>query len=85
MLGEIPLDIVKLDISFVRRIDSKIEIIQSIINLVHELGMKVVAEGTETQSQIDILRSMGCDYVQGYFYSRPLPKAELEEYVKDRQ
>jgi len=79
VLTEMPLDVVKLDISFVRNIEKKGKVIRSIINLSHELGFEVVAEGAEKQEQVDILTEMKCDYVQGFYFSRPLPKQELEE------
>ncbi len=52
------------------------------IEIGHELGMKVVAEGVETLEQLRFLRSHGCDIAQGYFFSRPLPAQELLEWLK---
>ncbi|MNF03893.1 Phytochrome-like protein cph2 [compost metagenome] len=51
------------------------------INLAHNLNLEVVAEGVETPEQLDLLRGFGCDQVQGYLISRPLPLAELVEYL----
>ncbi len=56
-------------------------IVQSTIDLAHNLGLEVVAEGVETQQAYDRLRSMGCDTAQGYFISRPMPGAELVDWV----
>jgi EAL domain-containing protein (putative c-di-GMP-specific phosphodiesterase class I) len=56
-------------------------IVQSTIDLAHNLGLQVVAEGVETQQAYDRLRSMGCDTAQGYFISRPMPGGELVEWV----
>lgn len=53
-------------------------IVSATINLAHNLGMRVIAEGVETQEQLDKLRSLGCDMIQGYLFSRPLPPEELE-------
>jgi EAL domain-containing protein (putative c-di-GMP-specific phosphodiesterase class I) len=46
--------------------------------MAHALGLQVVAEGAETQEQVEFLRSRGCDLIQGYYYARPLPVAQLE-------
>jgi EAL domain-containing protein (putative c-di-GMP-specific phosphodiesterase class I) len=51
--------------------------VRKTIELGHELGMRVVAEGVETREQLDLLRQNGCDGAQGYLFSRPLPPAEL--------
>ena len=59
-------------------------IVQSTIDLAHNLGLEVVAEGVETQQAYDRLRSMGCDTAQGYFISRPMPGAELVDWVGAR-
>lgn len=50
---------------------------QQVIILAHGLGMKVVAEGVETADQLELLKEMECDNIQGFYYSRPLPKAEF--------
>ena len=59
-------------------------IVQSTIDLAHNLGLEVVAEGVETQQAYDRLRSMGCDTAQGYFISRPMPGGELVDWVGAR-
>jgi EAL domain-containing protein (putative c-di-GMP-specific phosphodiesterase class I) len=51
------------------------------INLAHNLNLEVVAEGVETPEQLDLLRGFGCDQVQGYLISKPLPLTELVEYL----
>ncbi len=74
-LHSFPADILKIDRSFVTAIDQSgqgLQIVQTIISLARSLGMKVVAEGAETQAQVAILKSLGCDFCQGYFFSRPL-------------
>ncbi len=81
-LQRLPIDTVKIDLSFVRVIGSNAEsdiIIKAIINLAHTLGMKVVAEGVETQMQAEFLTEQGCDYLQGYLYAKPLPAIELNQ------
>jgi EAL domain-containing protein (putative c-di-GMP-specific phosphodiesterase class I) len=50
--------------------------------MAHKLGSKVIAEGVETEMQLDLLKSIGCDYAQGYLFARPLPKEEFEQLLK---
>ncbi len=74
-LQALPIDTLKIDRSFISNIahqEKNLEITQTIINLAHSLKLDVVAEGVETQEQLDILRSVGCEYGQGYLFSRPL-------------
>ena len=88
LLNEMPLDTLKIDKSFVDLIteedSGKIQIIlRHIISMAGEMGVKCVAEGTEEYSQILALRELGCEIVQGYYYSKPLPVGEFEEkYLK---
>lgn len=84
MFQMLPLDIIKFDMSFVKGLDSpkQARIMAACVNLVHNLGMKTVAEGVETSQQLDKVKSMGLDMVQGYYYSRPLPEEEFERYLK---
>jgi diguanylate cyclase (GGDEF)-like protein/PAS domain S-box-containing protein len=73
-------DALKIDISFIRDVTTNADdatIAVAIINMAHSLRLKVVAEGVETREQLDFLRVHGCDEVQGYFLSRPLPAEEL--------
>ncbi len=79
-LQRFPLDILKVDRMFVEDLGVSAEgeeIVSAVINLAHALGLKVVAEGVETTEQLDVLRSLHCDFAQGYLFSRPLPAAEL--------
>jgi len=78
-LKTFPIRWLKIDRSFIRDIpedENDVAIVRSIMSLGHSLGLKVIAEGAETQEHIDHLRSINCDAVQGYFYSRPLPPDE---------
>jgi EAL domain-containing protein (putative c-di-GMP-specific phosphodiesterase class I) len=84
-LRNIPASELKIDKSFVCNMhgsDGDRVIVQKTIEIGHELGMKVVAEGVETLEQLHFLRSHGCDIAQGYFFSRPLPALELLEWLK---
>ncbi len=82
-LKHLPLDHLKVDRSFIKdltgdSLDSiNAGIVRTIINLGHELKLSVIAEGVETIEQLDFLRSVGCDGVQGFFFSKPLPAPEL--------
>ena len=80
-LKRFPVDRLKIDKSFVRDSDSDPDdaaIVRAIITLGHALGLRVVAEGVETAAHLDYLKLHGCDEVQGYFFSRPVPAANLE-------
>ena len=81
VLSRLPLDIIKLDMSFIKELDSRRQIVESMIQLAYNLKYTTVAEGVETQEQLDILKAMGCNYIQGYHFSKPLPKAEFERYL----
>ena len=80
-------DVVKLDMGFIRKIglSSKAEaIIESTIKLSHALGAKVTAEGVETKEQLDFLRANECDYIQGYYYYKPLPEKEFADILNGK-
>lgn len=84
MLMNYKFNILKIDMSIVRKLEEKPEvphIVELIINMCHHLGMKVVAEGVETESQLNFLKNAGCDYIQGYYFSKPLPEAEFKEFL----
>lgn len=83
-LKRFPFDKLKLDISFVRNITSEPDsaaIALAIIAMAHSLNLKVIAEGVETEGQMRYLHLHGCDEIQGYYYSRPLPAADFERLV----
>lgn len=85
-LKKLPVNKLKIDQSFIRDIETDegdAAIIRSIISLGHRLNLKVIAEGVETQEQVDFLRIRGCDEMQGYFYARPLSADAVLEFVKD--
>jgi diguanylate cyclase (GGDEF)-like protein len=87
-LERLPFDTLKIDLSFVRKIRDNGEggtVAATIAAMAHALGKKVVAEGAETQAQVDFLRKLGCELVQGYFYSRPMPSEELTAFVRKWQ
>lgn len=77
-LRRLPLDILKIDQSFVRDVSNHgTALISSIISLADKLRLRVIAEGVETEEQLTFLRKLGCDNMQGYFFSRPIPGDEF--------
>lgn len=83
MLQNYNFDILKIDMSFVRQIETNEKtrgILQTIIDMGHRLGMKLIAEGVETKEQAEFLKNSGCDYIQGYYYYyRPMPEEEFQK------
>jgi len=56
-------------------------LVKIILHIAHQFGLRVVAEGVEDRESLEMLRSLGCDYVQGYYISRPLPLEEFEPWL----
>jgi predicted signal transduction protein with EAL and GGDEF domain len=78
----------KIDQSFIRDLHNNQEdkiIVSTIINLANSLGLQTIAEGVETITQLDFLRQQGCDEIQGYYFSKPLPSHEMEHFMSSRQ
>jgi diguanylate cyclase (GGDEF)-like protein len=85
-LKRFPFNKLKIDISFVRDITTDPEsaaIAKAIIAMAHNLNLRAIAEGVETEGQLFYLRNHGCDEIQGYYFSRPVPADELEKLLKD--
>jgi len=82
-LRKLPIDKIKIDKSFIEEVasnDSDLTIVKSMVELSHGLGKRVLAEGVETEEQLRLLRNIGCDAVQGYYISKPIPENELTKY-----
>ena len=86
MLSAMPIDVLKMDMKFVRNIEKNatdLLLLKLILDLARCLGLKVVAEGVETERQLALLRDAGCDLVQGYYFSRPLPADAFEKLLRE--
>ncbi len=86
-LKQFDIDYLKIDQSFVRNLDhdqNDLALCEAIIVMAHKLGIKVVAEGVETDTQDQILKDFACDFAQGYFYSKPVPVRNFEMLLADR-
>jgi len=79
-----PFDTLKIDKSFVQDVmkeNDDASLVRAIINMGHSLGLRVIAEGVEEEAQTHFLQAEGCDFAQGYFYSRPLPAADFDAWL----
>ena len=84
MLSTLPIDVLKMDMKFIQSSGSpekNMEMIGIIIDIAQHLSVPVVAEGVETQQQLDALKELGCDIVQGYYFSPPVPAEKFEEFL----
>lgn len=85
MLNQMPLDILKLDMKFIQSETAKPVnqgILRFIMGLARSMNLSVVAEGVETREQLEHLREIGCDYVQGYYFAKPMPCGDFEALTK---
>ena len=85
MLSAMPIDVLKMDMKFVRNIEKSetdLRLVKLILDIARYLSLRVVAEGVETGGQLDLLRDAGCDLVQGFYFSRPLPPEEFEKLIE---
>ncbi len=81
ILGQLSLDVLKLDMQFIQNETSKPasqSILNDVVSMAHKLHLSVVAEGVETRDQMSRLQAVGCDYAQGYFFARPMCRADFE-------
>ena len=88
MISTLPIDALKLDMQFIRnafdqRRDTRL--LEVIIEIADYLSVPVIAEGVETAEQLNALKAMGCDIVQGYYFSKPVPAAEFERFLTERR
>ena len=84
-LSSFPCNTIKLDRMFIQDIHQRYSnqrIVSAIINMSHELELKVIAEGAETQDELDYLKLQGCDIVQGFVHSRPMPSSDVTKFIQ---
>ncbi|MDX1551307.1 MAG: EAL domain-containing protein [Marinobacter sp.] len=84
-LKSYPFDTLKIDKSFIQDVMKEQDdaaLVKAIINMAHSLGLRVIAEGVEDEAQTHFLQKEGCDYSQGYFYSRPLPERDFRDWLR---
>lgn len=81
ILSKLPVDIIKLDISLIRNLEKQPAIVDSIVQLMHTLGYETTAEGVDNEHQVELLQEIGCDHIQGYYYSKPLTLAGFCNYI----
>ena len=84
MLQSTPIDVIKIDKVFVDKadLDSEKNIINYIMYLAERLEVRTIVEGVETKEQVEFIRKLNCDVIQGYYYSKPLNKEDFEEYME---
>ena len=88
MISSLPIDALKLDMKFIRnafRDGRDTRLIEVIIDIADYLSVPVIAEGVETEEQLRALRAMGCDLVQGYYFSKPVPPEEYESFMEQKK
>ena len=88
MLSVLPVDALKLDMQFVKNVnkDAKsLRLVQLIMGIADFLSVPVIAEGVEEEEQLKLLKQVGCSIIQGYYFSKPVPPAEFEVFLKDRE
>lgn len=84
LLGNLPLDVIKMDQGFFNshlNREQNLIVVESTINMIKKLGMTVVAEGIETSAEVEMLRSLGCDIIQGYYFGKPMSVKEFEKQI----
>ena len=85
MITTLPIDVLKLDMKFVRNMEKdekSMKLVELIIDIAKFLNVPLVAEGVETQSQLDTLKKMGCEVIQGYYFSKPVPAEDFEQFIE---
>ena len=87
MLTTIPIDVLKMDMKFIRnmnRDEKSFKLVELVMEIAEFLGVPVVAEGVEDSTQVEQLKKMGCDLIQGYYFSKPVPPEEFEAFIEKK-
>jgi EAL domain-containing protein (putative c-di-GMP-specific phosphodiesterase class I) len=85
MITTVPVDVLKIDMSFVRNMEKdecNLKLVKIIIEIAKFLKIPSVAEGVETESQLNMLKQMGCDIIQGYYFSKPVPAMDFAPFIE---
>jgi EAL domain-containing protein (putative c-di-GMP-specific phosphodiesterase class I) len=85
MITTIPIDVLKMDMIFIRnmnRDEKSLRLVELVLEIAEFLKVPVVAEGVEDKAQVEQLRKMGCDIIQGYYFSKPVPPEEFEAFIR---
>ena len=88
MLKDITVDVIKIDMNFLNRqrnIQRGEGILETIVSMARLMDLRIIAEGAETAEQVEFLKSIGCDYAQGYYFHRPMSTESLEELIQDQE
>lgn len=88
LLSSMPVDVLKMDRGFIRNIEHSeqdFRLVELILDIAKNLKMPVIAEGVETERQLAMLKDAGCDLVQGYYFSRPVPPEEFEKFIESEK
>ncbi|MCR4749347.1 MAG: EAL domain-containing protein [Lachnospiraceae bacterium] len=86
MLTTIPIDVLKMDMKFVRNMlndEKSLKLCELVMDISRFLDVPVVAEGVEEKAQLDRLKSMGCEIIQGYYFSKPVPADQFEQFIDE--
>ncbi len=86
MIATIPIDILKADMSFIMNMaesEKGLHMMELVIDIARFLKVPIIAEGVETKEQLDILKEKGCQMIQGYYFSKPVPSGEFEQFIKE--
>ncbi len=86
MLTSIPIDVLKMDMKFIRnmlRDEKSLRLVELIMDIAKFLDVPVVAEGVEEEAQLNTLRQMGCECIQGYYFSKPVPPEDFEVFIRE--
>ena len=79
-----PIDALKMDKAFIRNIkpgNKEMELVTLVLKIAQTLGVPVIAEGVETEEELKMLKEAGCDIIQGYYFSKPIPPSEMSRFV----
>ena len=86
MLTTIPIDALKMDMKFIRNMqkdERSMKLVELVLDIAKFLQIPVIAEGVETEEQLQLLKERGCDIVQGYYFSKPVPPEEFVQFIEN--